>query len=181
MQSTSHSQTAQVWSESIDFYTGWFLNSILQMDGEGVGGRDIISLSLPTAPFTHSQQGANYNPYLSSATSKCPHWLLPIDIQISDCKKGGWYFHFLLWKDTMVCWWYYPFPHSCIPRLVGRQCDSCQCRLLMAVFLFTHQNTENINSNELFLPQSIKTPAVRVSGTSHTRVCLLYSWLMCGW
>lgn len=54
-----------------------------------------ISLSLPADSFTYSQQGANYNPYLPTATSKCPHWHLPIDIQITHWKRANWYFHFL--------------------------------------------------------------------------------------
>lgn len=57
-----------------------------------------------------------------------------------------------------VCWWHYPTSHSCISRLSGRQCGGCQCWLLKAVFLFTHQNTESISSNELSLPPKNKDP-----------------------
>ena len=32
-------------------------------------------------------------------------------------------------------------------------------RFLKAVFIFTHQNTENIGSNELFLPPKNKDPS----------------------
>lgn len=75
-------------------------------------------------------------------------------------KGGSWYFHFLLYKkDMTVCWWYYPFPHSCISRLSGRQYGGCQCWVLKAVFLFTHQNIENISSNELSLPLKKKDPS----------------------
>lgn len=45
-------------------------------------------------------------------------------------------------KEMTVCWWYYPISHSCVSRLSGRQCAGFQLRLLIAVFLFTHQNTE---------------------------------------
>lgn len=78
-------------------------------------------------------------------------------------------------KDMTVCWWYYPFSHSCISRLSGRQCDGCQCWLLKAVFLFTHQNIENISSNELSLPPKNKDPGC------HSEQCVLHSCLPTVW
>lgn len=78
-------------------------------------------------------------------------------------------------KDMTVCWWYYPYSHSCISRLSGRQCGGCQWWLLKAVFLFTHQNIENISSNELSLPPKNKDPGC------HSVQCVLHSCLPTVW
>lgn len=65
------------------------------------------------------------------------------------------------------------FTHSCISRLSGRQRAGCQRSLLKTVFLFTHQNTENIPSNELSLP----SPPKNKDPGSHSEQRLPYSRL----
>lgn len=78
-------------------------------------------------------------------------------------------------KDMTVCWWYYPFSHSCTSRLSGRQCGGCQCWLLKAVFPIYPSKHENISSNELSLLPKNKDPSC------HTERHVLHSCLPTVW
>lgn len=147
-QSPRHSQIATIrrkfcWRQLTFTPTDFSSQSLKWAAKEWEGEvRDIISLSLPAAPFTYSKWGANYNPYLKLPLQSAPIDSCPL-IYKSLIEKGAADISTSFYeKDMTVCWWYYPLSHSCVSRLSGRQCGGCQRSLLIAVFLFTHQNTE---------------------------------------